>query len=205
MTVKTSCLTAALALLLSGWGVGQAHAQLITPAGASGTGTFNNSPSLIINNVIPAEGSTWTDPTNVWWTGNVPQFTIDFGQVYTLQDLVLSLDNNDTYAIEYSTDNATFTPLITVSAAVGEIGNGMDTFSTVLGNPEFVVGIDFAPVQARYLRAFATGGDGSNSIGEIQSFGVLPSASAAPEPSAVALLSAGFLGLMGRRAFRRRK
>jgi hypothetical protein len=205
MTVKTICRTAALALLLSGWGAGQAHAQLISPASASGTGTFNNSTSLIINNVIPAEGSTWTDPTNVWWNGLTPQFTIDLGQVYTLQDLVLSLDNNDTYAIEYSTDNLSFTPLTTVSAGFGEIGNGMDTFSTALGDPEYVPGIDFAPVQARYLRTFATGGDNSYSIGEIQSFGTLGSAAAAPEPSVIALLGTGILGLIGRRSFRRRK
>jgi hypothetical protein len=173
-----------------------AHAQLIAPTGASGTGTFSNAPSLIIDNVIPAEGSVYNAATNVFWSGLTPQFTIDYGQVYTLQDLVMSFDNNDTYLIEYSTDNVSFTTLTTVSLGLGEIGFGMDTFSTVLGDPEYVAGIDFVPVQARYLRASATAGDNAYSIGEIQSFGVAASA-AAPEPGTIGLLALGGLPILG--------
>jgi hypothetical protein len=205
--MRRPCLAAALALALSTWGIGQTNAQVIAPISVTGSGSYTNAPSLITDNVIPAEGSIWTGATNVFWTGNgfaAANFTIDYGQIYNLVDLVLSLDNNDTYNIEYSTNNTTWTPLLIVSSGFGEIGSGMDTFSTVNGDPEYVAGIDFAPVQARYLRAYATAGDNSNSIGEIQSFGTLPGA-AVPEPSAIAMFGIGAAGLLGRRLLSRRR
>jgi hypothetical protein len=200
LSVSAAAFAAGFALLSTAM---PAAAQLIAPAGVSGSGTFTNSPGLIIDNVIPAEGSGFNAGTNVFWSSTTPQFTIDYGQVYTLQDLLLSLDNNDTYLIEISTNNVTFTTLVTVSSAVGEIGNGMDTFSTVLGNPEYIASIDFAPVQARYLRASATSGDNLYSIGEIQSFGTTVSA-AAPEPVSLALLGLSGLPLFGAVMRRRR-
>ncbi len=36
---------------------GRVHAAQIIPVSASGTGTYNNSPGLIIDGTIPSEGS----------------------------------------------------------------------------------------------------------------------------------------------------
>lgn len=87
--------------------------------------------------------------------------------------------------------------LFTIDVGDGEHGWGMDTMSTDGAHAEYVLGIDFSSVQARYLRIKATGGDNMYSIGELQAFG---SAAAelpvsVPEPSITALLAAGLFGL----------
>ena len=179
-----------------------APAAQITPTGASGTGTFTNSPGLLIDNVIVAEFTDWQDSPNlnnansrtVWWETTPPNFVIDLGAVYTVQDALISIDNNDRYLVEYSLNNSSYNTLFTVLEAYGFDGNvfgGMDTMSTVLGNPQYVVGIDFAPVQARYIRLSATAGDNKYSSSELQLFGV----SGVPEPSSVALVGLGVAAL----------
>ena len=168
-----------------------AEAAQLNVVNVVGTGTFNNSTALIHDGAIPAQGSVWNLPDKVWWnTTTTPTFTLDLGAIYLLQDFVVSLDNNDTYRFQYSTDNVTYNNLVDVSSAFGEIGGGMDTFSSVFGNPDYVAGVDFTATSARYVRVFATAGDNSYSTGEIQLFGE----SAVPEPSTFVLLTAG-LGL----------
>jgi len=48
----------------------------------------------------------------------------------------------------------------------------MDTISTVAGSEEYVDGVDFAgAVSARYLRVYASGGDGAYAVGEVRVLG----------------------------------
>lgn len=156
----------------------------------TGSGTYNNSTGLVVDNNIPAEWTAWTAPTNVWWYGLAPNLVIDLQQAYTIDDVILQVDNNDYYKVDYSLDNSSWNNLFYIRAADGEVGWGMDTMSTVSGDPEYISGIDFSPVNARYIKFYATGGDNMYSISELQVYG---QANAVPEPATVLLLGSGFL------------
>ena len=178
-----------------------ACAALIIPTSISSQGTFNNSANLLIDGNVPTEFSTWTNATNAWWTNQLGTggvvFTIDYGQDYQIQDILVSVDNNDAYRVDFSIDNIAFSNLLQIDIGDGEINGGMDTMSSDDTNPEFVAGIDFAPVEARYLRIYAVAGDNLNSIGELQAFGI----TAVPEPSGLGtcLMAIGILGTRRRR------
>jgi hypothetical protein len=187
-TLGSLVATLAVACLL---GPAPTGAAPIVPVGVTGTGSYNNGAGLIGNGASPAEGTSWTAATNVWWTSAAPRFTIDLGGLYVVQDVVLSVDNNDRYRLQYSADGTSWTNLLTVQASMGEIGWGMDTFSTVSGDAEYVAALDFTPVTAAFLRVFAQAGDGLYAVGEVQAFGV-----AVPEPQSFALVSLGLAGLL---------
>ena len=192
-----------LMLLLAGL-TPLAQGAPISAVSATGTGAYTNSPSLLINGVIPSEGTLWTWPTNVWWYGTTPRFTIDLGGIYTIQDVVVQVDNNDGYKVDYSTDTINWNNLFTILSGYGEIGYGMDTMNTFSGDLEHVSGIDFSPsVSARYLRIYATGGDNSYAVSELQAHGT--AAGPIPEPSTFILLGFGLLGMAGHARKRMKK
>ena len=173
---------------------GISNAALISAGTVTGTGTFFNSASLINDGVLPVEATGWTQPTNVYWNGTVPKFTLDFGGLYNIDDVLVSADLNDSYEVAYSTDLLSWANLFTIDIADGEINPyGMDTMSTNSANTEYEAGIEFSSVQARYLRIEATGGDSSYSIGELQAFG--SAAASVPEPSILAIFGLGIAGL----------
>lgn len=183
---------APLAVLLAS---GNAFAAPLTATSISGSGSYSNSPALINDGTIPLQGSWWRDATNVYWTGTTPAFTLDYGATYTIEGVVVSVDNNDDYSVQWSADNATWNTLFNIFSGYGEVNSGgMDTLSSVTGDPQYVAGMAFTPVQARYLRISATGGDDMYSVGEVQAFE--PPASV-PIPAAAWLFGSGLAGLMG--------
>jgi hypothetical protein len=189
-------ITLSIVLLLTF--VANSNAAII-PAGVSATGPYNNPIGWVTDGFIPVETTFWQSST-VWWSGTGVVITVDLGQQYVLQDILVSVDNNDGYQIQYSADNSTYTNLFTILPGQGEIGGGMDTFNTLAGDPEYWGGVDFTPVVGRYVRIFATHGDSSYSVGELQVTGVL---AGVPEPASLAIW--GGLGIAGLVGVRRRK
>jgi hypothetical protein len=56
----------------------------------------------------------------VWRNGTTPQFAIDLGNLYAINDVLLSVDNNDGYRMRYSIDNRTYTDLFSILVGHGE-------------------------------------------------------------------------------------
>ena len=192
-------------MLALGSSLSRAQASQIIPVSATGTGTFNGSPSLLIDDFIPPEYTTWNTAPNVW-SNNAnpnPQYTIDLGSLYQVEDVTVSVDNNDDYVVQYSIDNLAYSDLFTISSSYGNVPvspGGMDTMTTIAGDPEYVPEIDFTPVEARYLRIFGTQGDRQYGVGEVMAFGQLKSV---PEPtstlSLVALVTLGAASTLKRK------
>ena len=170
---------------------GLASAALIPPVSVTPGG------AAIIDGYTPPEWTQW-QTTTTWWVGTGSQFTIDYGSAFTLADVVVSVDNNDSYRVDYSLDNLSWTTLFNIAWGQGDVGWGMDTFSTVAGDLEYH-GVDFAPVSTRYLKIYATGGDNLYSVGELQSYGTAQ----VPEPSSILLAGAGLTCLAVARRRRR--
>lgn len=166
-------------------------AQLITPAAITGSGNHVNRFGVIADGIVPAQGTVWTSLTNVWWLGLGTSITLDFGGKYLVNDLLLSVDNNDSYAVDYSMDGVSFNNLFLIRPSDGDVPawpGGMDTMSTNSTSPHYVSRIDFTPFSAQYVKFHATGGDGLFAIGELEAFGV-----PVPEPSTYGLMGAAAL------------
>lgn len=149
-----------------------------------------NTPEYASDGVFPAEGTTWTT-TTAWWSGFDEAIIFEFDQDYVLTHYEVSLDNNDSYAIQFSLDGVnwglTGNPYdLFIGASEGNVGWGMDTFSG-----------DMGALRARFAKVVALDGDALNSVGELQ-FNAAP----VPEPETYALMLAG-LGLVGYAARRR--
>lgn len=155
-------------------------AALITPSGITGYGSYNNNKGIIVDGTIPPNGTGWTDSRCVYWNDTSPYFVINLGGAYNLDSITASVDNNDSYMIQYSVNSADWLFLWAISASDGTVGVdwGMDTLSRSVN------------ASAQYLKIYATGGDNMYSVGELQAFGT---GSAIPEPSSMLLLGLGGL------------
>ncbi len=142
-------------------------------AGVTATGDVQGDLASLSDGVLLAEGTQQRDNRSVYWFGEgevgggeigaaaqAPATHLDFdlGSVVTLSDLQLSLDGNDDYLVEYSADGLSWSTLLQVDRNQdGEFYWGLDTLSTVRGDAEYDESLDFAAVQARYLRLTGTG------------------------------------------------
>jgi len=172
-----------------------ANAALLTPVSYGSIGGVNNTINLA-DGVFPPQGGQWQTNT-AWWTGTTPGAGIDLGELKNIDDVLVSVDNNDSYAVEWSLDNSSWNNLFNISSSYGEIGWGMDTMSTDSTHAEYIAALDFSSVQARFLRIYATGGDNYYSVGELQAFG--SDISAVPVPAAVFMFAPALLGFLGLR------
>jgi|GEM_PF-660481 len=140
---------------------------LVTPQSVQGTGEYSNSPSLIIDGQTPAEETAWNDDACVYWEKPQARFVITLDGVYQITGLTIQADNNDDYVIETSTDGKSFSRLLVVLADWGGVFSGMQSLSTVEGDPHFVHEMKVSPVQAKYVRLSARNGDEAYSVSEL--------------------------------------
>lgn len=187
----------AAALLMSG----AAHSALLATT-VTATGTYSNALGLVNDGFIPPETTSWTSPTNVFWSGggnNNVRFVFDLGADFLVRDVLVSVDNNDTYRAQYSSDASSWTDLFIIPSDGGEISaiqGGMDTLTSEAASLEYLPAMDFAGQIARYISFEAIGGDNSYALAELQIFGdELPVDRPVPAPGTALLLAAG-LGAM---------
>lgn len=136
---------------------------------ATAVGPHGNAPALVLDGKFPEEGSGWMEDGCVYWEGGTATtVVVDLGELRIVEDVVLQVDNNDSYLVEWSDDGKTYAELFKVLVDYGEIDGGMDTFSTVKGDSEYEARIDFQPVTARYVRLKAVDGDEMYSVSEIK-------------------------------------
>jgi hypothetical protein len=153
----------------------EGDSRIIRPSQITGTGEFENDANLIIDGRIPFEESAWDDTQNVFWEDPDVSFIIDLGQIYEVTGLVIQVDTNDDYTIEFSVNGEDYVTLTEILSSDGEVLEGMDTMSSIPGHPEYVEDLEFFPLRARYIRIFAANGDNRFSLSEFQVFGYRPS------------------------------
>ncbi|NLI46307.1 MAG: hypothetical protein GX414_04290 [Acidobacteria bacterium] len=133
----------------------------------NGHGTFNNKPSLLVDDKIVEEGTAWTDDQTVHWSDPGVYFIIDFGKIRPVFDIMIQVDNNDDYIVDYSVDGTAYTRLFAIGADDGNVTYGMDTMISLDAHPAYEPKIDFKPVRARFLKVYALGGDGLYAVTEV--------------------------------------
>ncbi len=154
-----------------------------------------------------------------WWPNPDSQITIDLQQPFNVQDILIQVDSNDLYQLEYSIDDINWKNLLTISPnqEPDTLLYGMNTLSTNPLHNQYSENIDFTPVSAQYLRLSASGGDYAYFISELQIFGnpintpVYTEASFTPPqnvssvstPSTLLLFSMGLLILTGLNLWRK--
>lgn len=159
-------------------------AQAATPPLASVACTVGvTGCPFALDDQFPAQGQFWQSQT-AWWTNFDEAVTYQLNGTYLLSGLTVSLDNNDSYQIEVSTNAVDWTPVLFVGASLGSVNGGMDTFSTLIGHPFFNANLLFTPAMASQIRITALDGDAFNSVGELQ-------VSAVPEPATWVLMAGG--------------
>lgn len=181
-----------------------AHAVPLIVVDTTVAGPSTGDLGLLTDGAFPTEGGGWQIDT-VWWSGTGTTITFDLGMDYLVRDIALSVDNNDSYLVQASTDGVNWSPLFDVAIGDGEIGWGMDTMTSDALMSAYVPSLEFAATTARFLSIAAMGGDDSYSVGEFQVFGdEIGGSSPVPAPATALLLAAG-LGALGATRSKRAK
>jgi hypothetical protein len=154
----------------------------ITAVFATGFGDYGEDAGNLIDQSIPAQGTEYLDSACVYWYSTDTYFIIDLGKVYLIEGITLQVDNNDDYTVEVSEGGDEFTPYLYVSADWGETEYGMETISTLKGDPEKIPEAIVAPTRARFLKLAATGGDQAYAASEVLVFGKEAMAMVCPKP-----------------------
>ncbi len=133
-----------------------------TTKGSKVTASYSpsfGSPAVLTDGAYASEGTSFDNATyavSLNAAGPSSSLTVDLGQVYTtIAAIKVQCDNNDTYQVDVSADGSTWTPAYSVALASG---GGLRTRTSPA----------FGPLAGRYLRVYATGGDGLYSCSEIE-------------------------------------
>lgn len=124
----------------------------------------------IIDGVIPPEGSDARSAKVVFWEAGDTIFTVDLGMECEISGIRIQVDHDDDYHIDTSIDGVEFFPLVEITGDDGEMAYGMDTMNSAGDDPEFIPGLAFFPVAARFIRIYGVRGD-VFALSEIQFFG----------------------------------
>lgn len=147
--------------------------------------------AFALDDQFPPQGQFWQDET-AWWTDFNENVTYTLSGAYLVTGLTVSLDNNDAYLIEGSTNGIDWASMLFVPVIAGSVGGGMDNFSTIVGNPFYDINLVFTSAVVSQIRITSLDGDALNSVGELQ-------LAAVPEPGAWLLMAGGLAGLVWRR------
>jgi hypothetical protein len=170
-----------LAFTLTLFSTQEGEQKIIIPRSVEGEGVFVNNVRLLIDGQSPSEGSAWNSDHNIYWEQSDTHFIVDLGGEFIVSGLLLQVDGNDDYNIDYSTDGLDYLPLVQIRENHGDIASGMDTMSTIPGDPHFVDDLEFEPVSARFIKVTALGGDSKFAMSEIQLFGERGAVTETPE------------------------
>ena len=206
----------AITLLNIGFVNASHQPQHISAKKVSTNNIFTITENSIIDDVIFDEMSYQSETGNwftnsLWWQGT-GTINIDLGGSFLIQDILIQVDYNDNYYIDYSLDDLNWSNLFTITPEDGEIAWGMDTMSSNERHNEYVANIDFSAIEARYLRVSAGEGDQIYYLSELQAFGTptntiqiqSQTVSPVPAPSSIILFGTGLMMLVGLQ-YRRKK
>lgn len=144
---------------------------ILRPAAVRGEGTYFNEPDVIIDGRIPPEGSDPGIDMSVFWEEPDVSFVIDLGAVCTVTGILVQVDCDDSYRVEYSVDDRDYFTLTEIAGTDGEITSGLDSLSSLPDNAEFIAELEFFPVEARFIKFYALEGVGLFAVSEVQIFG----------------------------------
>jgi hypothetical protein len=144
--------------------------------------------AFALDGQFPPERQWWQQDT-AWWNGLSDSVIYTLDGPVMISGLTVSLDNNDSYVIEASTNGNDWQTLMFVGASSGTVGFGMDTFSSFAAHPQFDSSSVFTAAMASQIRITAVDGDTQNSVGELQ-------VTAIPEPSLALLLALGIPAML---------
>ncbi len=159
------------ALALSVSGIQDEEYIQIKPHSVVGDGIYTNNLQLILDGKFAVPGTPWNGDRCVHWEDELATFVFDLAAEYQVVDILLQVDDNDIYTVEYSDDGVNFTPLVVFYVGYGSTGSGLDSMSTDPGSPQYAAIPPLDPVQARFLRLTASSGDGYYALAEFQVFG----------------------------------
>jgi hypothetical protein len=174
---------AAIVLLILEASCPWAQAPDETSLKASGSGVFQKEASLLVDGVIPQDATDWNDVACVSWEGKGASFLFDMGSERLVRGILLCVDNNDTYRLDYSLDGKEWKELLTLPGSFGKVDTGMETFSSKLGTKGYDRDLVFKPVAARHLRLVAVEGDDLFAAAELQVFSSSVGTEAGQRPS----------------------
>lgn len=124
-------------------------------------GNFKGNYHLLADGDFASNGSVRTNAKSVYWDDPKDvYFVLDLGEVRQINGFNISNHNTDTYVLEWSVDGEKFHYLSTIENSWGRVEGysdyRMETFSTNPNHKGYEPRIKFAPVQARYIKVYAT-------------------------------------------------
>jgi hypothetical protein len=184
--MKSSFVRLALASMVAA-AAPAAFAVTITPTPISFTGGVNTFQQAA-DGFTPANFTPW-QTTSAWWDGP-GSITFQFAPM-KLTSAVVTVDWNDVYQFDVSSDNVNYVTLFIVGF----------WSQNVVNNGQVTLPVNFAPTANAYsfLRVKNVGGDNLSAVGEVS----LTGTPAVPEPATMALMLAG-VGVVGLRMRQRR-